>query len=252
MGRVAGRRDSSHCTEEEKIPFEDGKERRVVVISSRVIKMELGDRPHPSSIITKSYNDFKRPRPEKRIIISTPREWLMETFVASMAVLPRLPFSVVPFAIPMFVLVQALVDKGWVILFARWWSAWVSKTGTVGAIAGMGVLSVILSNIAGTNIGATALLCRMLQTWQQMHSGSGSIPDRTWWGAVYALALGVNYGAFSLTLGASLAGLSWREDLAKRGISIRRFEFARINTGIVCFAMAVGCAVLVGQVYITR
>ncbi|KAI0102486.1 hypothetical protein GGR51DRAFT_562659 [Nemania sp. FL0031] len=149
-----------------------------------------------------------------------------------MAVLPRLPFSVVPFAIPMFVLVQALVDKGWVVLFARWWSAWVLNTGTVGAIAGMGFLSVILSNIAETNIGAATLLCRVLQTWRQMHSDARSaeqlvdpIPNHTWWAAVYALAFGVNYGASSLTFGASLAGLSMHEDLAKRSIVIRRFEF---------------------------
>ncbi|KAI8628144.1 hypothetical protein F5Y19DRAFT_438315 [Xylariaceae sp. FL1651] len=191
--------------------------------------------------------------------VLTAKIWLEETFPTAMVVLRRLPFSVVPFAIPMFALVQALVDKGWVTLFARWWDAWVAKTGTVGAVAGMGFLSVILSNFAGTNIGATVLLCRVLQTWQQMHSTSEStgkppnpISDRTLWGSVYAMALGVNYGAFSISFGASLAGLSWREDLASRHIHVTGLEFIKVNLPIISVAMAVGCAVLVGEVYITR
>ncbi|KAI3322956.1 hypothetical protein HD806DRAFT_545043 [Xylariaceae sp. AK1471] len=202
-----------------------------------------------------SLSNNEHPKP----IVLAAKAWLEETFVTAMVVLRRLPFSVVPFAIPTFVLVQALVDKGWVVLFARWWNAWVIKTGTVGAVGGMGFLSVVLSNFAGTNIGATALLCRVLQTWQQMHSASESagpppdpISDRTWWGAVYAMALGVNYGAFSISFGASLAGISWREDLARKRIFVRRGEFASVNLPIISMAMAIGCAVLVGEVYITR
>jgi Na+/H+ antiporter NhaD/arsenite permease-like protein len=48
----------------------------------------------------------------------------------------------------MFVLVQALVNNGWVPVFARGWDHWVNKTGTVGSICGMGFLSVILSNVS--------------------------------------------------------------------------------------------------------
>jgi hypothetical protein len=44
--------------------------------------------------------------------------------------------------------VQALVTKGWVPVFAHGWDRWVEKTGTVGAIGGMGFLSVILCNVS--------------------------------------------------------------------------------------------------------
>lgn len=92
-----------------------------------------------------------------------------------------------------------------------------------------------------------------------MHSASESaglppdpISDRTWWGAIYAMALGVNYGAFSISFAASLAGISWREDLARKNIFVGRGEFAHVNLPMISVAMAVGCAVLVGEVYITR
>lgn len=74
--------------------------------------------------------------------------WLQETFPTVTVVLSHLPFPLVPFALAMFVLVQALVTKGWVPVFAYGWDHWVEKTGTVGAIGGMGFLSVILCNVS--------------------------------------------------------------------------------------------------------
>lgn len=75
--------------------------------------------------------------------------WCQETFPTATTVLSHLPFALVPFALCMFVLVEALVTKGWVPVFAYGWDHWVSKTGTVGAIGGMGFLSVILCNVSG-------------------------------------------------------------------------------------------------------
>jgi Na+/H+ antiporter NhaD/arsenite permease-like protein len=69
---------------------------------------------------------------------------------------------------------------------------------------------------------------------------------------VYAMALGVNYGAFSTTFSASLAGLLWRDILARKHIRVRSLDFARVNLPIIAIAMAVGSAVLVGEVYIAR
>lgn len=73
--------------------------------------------------------------------------WCQETFPTVTAVLAHLPFALVPFAFTMFILVQALVTKGWVQVFAHGWDHWVEKTGTVGAIGGMGFLSVVLCNV---------------------------------------------------------------------------------------------------------
>src|SRR5271156_6346804 len=74
--------------------------------------------------------------------------WLRETFPTATAVLTHLPLALVPFALAMFVLVQALVTKGWVPVFAHGWDHWVNKTGTVGSIGGMGFVSVILCNVS--------------------------------------------------------------------------------------------------------
>lgn len=73
--------------------------------------------------------------------------WLQDTFPTVTAVVSHLPFALVPFAFAMFVLVQALVTKGWVPVFAYGWDHWVNRTGTVGAIGGMGFLSVVLCNV---------------------------------------------------------------------------------------------------------
>jgi Na+/H+ antiporter NhaD/arsenite permease-like protein len=74
--------------------------------------------------------------------------WAQETFPAATAVLALLPVSLIPFTFCMFVLIQALVTKGWILVFAHGWENWVNKTGTMGAIGGMGFLSVILCNVS--------------------------------------------------------------------------------------------------------
>lgn len=66
------------------------------------------------------------------------------------------------------------------------------------------------------------------------------------------MALGVNYGAFSAAFSASLAGLLWRDILARKHIRARSLDFARVNLPIIAIAMTVGCVVLIGQIYITR
>lgn len=92
------------------------------------------------------------PQPEKdrtleSLAISTYR-WLQETFPTVTAVVTHMPFPLVPFAFAMFILVQALATKGWIEVFAYGWDHWVNRTGTIGAIGGMGFLSVILCNVS--------------------------------------------------------------------------------------------------------
>jgi hypothetical protein len=73
--------------------------------------------------------------------------------------------------------------------------------------------------IAGTNIGDSTLLSCVVQAWKEIHQKDGiPISDRTFWATVFSMALGVNYGAFSLAFGASLTGIMWRDVLAKQGI----------------------------------
>ncbi|KAH7394526.1 hypothetical protein BKA66DRAFT_411020 [Pyrenochaeta sp. MPI-SDFR-AT-0127] len=186
-------------------------------------------------------------------LVNHAHRWAQETFPTTMTVFHHLPLALVPFAFCMFILVQALVTKGWVPVFAYGWDHWVEKTGTVGAIGGMGFISVILCNFAGTNIGTTILICRVIQTWAKIHEQSGvPISDRTFWGTVYSMAIGVNYGAFSLAFSASLAGMLWRDILGRKHIRVGGLEFARINLPIIAITMLVGLVVLTGQIYIMR
>lgn len=72
------------------------------------------------------------------------------------------------------------------------------------------------------------------------------------WGTVYSLSIGVNYGAFSWTFYASLTGIMWREALGRQHVRVGGLEFMRVMLPIVVAAMVVACSVLVGQVYIAR
>ncbi|EPT02440.1 hypothetical protein FOMPIDRAFT_1029292 [Fomitopsis schrenkii] len=171
---------------------------------------------------------------------------LRRTFPTVSAIASRLPVPLLPFAFLTFILVNALSTQGWVALFSGWWGAWVRGTGVLGAVGGMGFLSCIFCNVCGTNIGATILLARLLQLWIAAARPS----PREQYGAVYALAVGSNFGAFTLTFSASLAGLLWRRILQQKGIHVRGLEFLSVNLPIVCVAMLVGCVVLVGEVYV--
>lgn len=66
------------------------------------------------------------------------------------------------------------------------------------------------------------------------------------------MAIGVNYGAFSAAFSASLAGLLWRDILARKHIHAKSLDFARVNLPIIAICMVVGCGVLAGEVYIMR
>lgn len=83
----------------------------------------------------------------------------------------------------------------------------------------------------------------MLQVWESNSHPSAVLH----YGSIYALALGSNYGAFTLTFSASLAGLLWRDILRRKGIHVRRQQFAVLNAGIFAVASVVSGGVLIGQ-----
>lgn len=112
------------------------------------------------------------------------------------------------------------------------------------------VRSLSRDQICGTNIGATILLARVLQLWLAAAPRTAPISPRTRDGAIYALALGSNYGAITLSFSASLAGLLWRGILRQKGIVVRAPQFARLNLPIVFTAMLTSSAVLVAEVFV--
>lgn len=127
----------------------------------------------------------------------------MATFPIFSGTLRRLPYALLPFALSQFILVEALSYTGWINVFSGWLAKVVgfSVPATVFVV---GVVSIILCNCSGTNIGATILLVKVLQH-PNFASRSGMTPKvRT--GGMLALAVGSNIGAVSFTFSASLAG----------------------------------------------
>lgn len=126
---------TSASSEEESEPKRSpSEERRIKDIEGRISReLERQQQQGPATLVS---------------VLIKARTWMQETFPTVTAVATHLPVALVPFALAMFVLVQALVTKGWVAVFAYGWDHWVIKTGTVGAIGGMAFLSVILCNVS--------------------------------------------------------------------------------------------------------
>lgn len=196
----------------------------------------------------------ERVNPQEQSGTTTPRDpkeeatpsRLHRMFPTVISVLKLMPFSLVLFSFSMFILIQGLVVTGWVQVWSSWWAVWANRTGPVGAVFGMGLISCILCNLFGTNIGATILLARVLQLWIEASHPPPRIKDA----AIFALALGSNYGAFTFSFPASLAGLLWKRLLFAKGIVVTMGQFAKLNLLPIAVAMATSSAVLVGQVYI--
>ncbi|KAI6044614.1 hypothetical protein EDC04DRAFT_2865840 [Pisolithus marmoratus] len=140
--------------------------------------------------------------------------------------LPRLPFALVPFAFSQFILIQALAHQGWVNIFADWLVKATHKD-MYATTWLVGVLGVILCNGAGTNIGATILLTKIVN--------AAALPSHSTRAAAIALAVASNIGAVSFTFSASLAGLLWKDILAQKEITVRQRDFAYWN----CFPLLV-------------
>jgi Na+/H+ antiporter NhaD/arsenite permease-like protein len=97
------------------------------------------------------------------------------------------------------------------------------------------------------------LLSRIVQAWQEIHRINGiPISERASWGTIYSLSPGLNYGAFSIAVSASLTGVMWRTVMKKEHLSVTVGEFARVNLPIIVAAMMIACSILVGQVYLVR
>ncbi|KAH9067731.1 hypothetical protein EDB87DRAFT_1585005 [Lactarius vividus] len=214
------------------------------------LPIELGVLPLSASRLEdgKPEQDIK-PELALSSLLLTCAHHVLGKFPGVWGVCKNLPVALVPFAFLMFILVQGLASQGWVHVFAHWWGAWVNKTGVVGAAAGMTIGSGLLCNICGTNIGTTILLARVVQEWQ---SSMEAVPTGVQYASVYGLAIGSNYGAFTLTFSASLAGMLWRDILRQKGIHVRGWQFAELNVGTFLVASVASGAVLIGQTLVVH
>ncbi|KAJ3561049.1 hypothetical protein NP233_g10436 [Leucocoprinus birnbaumii] len=160
---------------------------------------------------------------------------LADHFPTFFTALPRLPFALIPFAFSQFILIEALTRHGWIEIFGRW-LAIASGGKMFPAIWIIGVMGVILCNIAGTNIGATIFLTKII------HQAGFDGPTQR--AAAISLAVASNIGAVSFTFPASLAGLLWVSILKQKKITVTQWEFAKWNSLPLLFMSGVGFAVM--------
>ena len=153
--------------------------------------------------------------------------------------LPRLPFGLIPFAFSQFILIEGLAHQGWIDIFAAWLVK-ASNRQMIPTIWLIGVLGVILCNVAGTNIGATILLTKVVHAAPNFPAGSTRA-------AAIALAVASNIGAVSFTFSASLAGLLWKSILGQKGIHIKQSTFAFWNCLPLAAMTAVGLGIVTAE-----
>ena len=152
----------------------------------------------------------------------------------------RLPFSLLSFTFSQFMLVEALVYRGWTEVFAGWLShLTVDVPATVFSV---GVISIVLCSLAGTNILSTILMTKILQQYRT------PLDPKLLRAASIALAVGSNVGAINAVFSASLAGLLWRNILAQKAIHMKTREFARWNIGILPVVTIVGMLIVWAEV----
>ena len=153
--------------------------------------------------------------------------------------LPRLPFGLIPFAFSQFILIEGLTRQGWIDIFATWLVKATHRR-IIPTTWLVGVLGVILCNVAGTNIGATILLTKVVHAAPDFPASSARA-------AAIALAVASNIGAASFTFSASLSGLLWRSILASKGIQIKQSTFAFWNCLPLLVMTGVGLAIVAAE-----
>ena len=153
--------------------------------------------------------------------------------------LPRLPFGLIPFAFSQFILIEGLSHQGWIDIFATWLVKATHRQ-VIPTTWLVGVLGVILCNVAGTNIGATILLTKVVHA-------APDFPASSTRAAAIALAVASNIGAASFTFSASLAGLLWKSILENKGINIKQSTFAFWNCLPLLVMTGVGLGVVTAE-----
>lgn len=152
-------------------------------------------------------------------------------------ILSGLPWSILPFILGMFVMVEALqVVK--LLPYLAEALAVATLDNTYMGIFVVGVLSTIVCNII-SNIPMTILFTRMLQ-----HDAFVAIcRSMKMEGSALALVIGSNFGA-NFTLIGELAGIMWNAILRQRGMEISYFRFLKTSLLICPWVLAVTLAVL--------
>jgi Na+/H+ antiporter NhaD/arsenite permease-like protein len=180
--------------------------------------------------------------PPERQTLSSFVRFLAHRFPITSTTMSRLPIPILPFAMGMFILVQSLLERGWVDVIARGFARACTTPATTTFF--IGYMTVILCPFCGTNIGTTILMVEILRTPYFTAKDPQILKA-----AIYAVALGSNLGAFSVTFTGSLAGLLWKGLLKQKGIIVTPWQFAIFNLVPVVLTTTLACAIILGEIH---
>ncbi|KAI9483841.1 MAG: hypothetical protein EXX96DRAFT_479093 [Benjaminiella poitrasii] len=169
--------------------------------------------------------------------------WFGSRFPTLKAVFLRMPWTILPFSLGMFILIEALAEKGWVGIFATAMSVFAKNYAT--AVIGTVFVSILACQLLN-NLPMTILFVQIIQHSNfTMHVHD----DATMRGFLLGLIVGSNLGA-CLTLVGSLAGIMFDHILKTKGIyNLGYFQFLKWNLAILPVIALGACAVLIGEIW---
>lgn len=217
-----------------------------VATESRRASIEKVATPEEQAPESESVKETDKSKPVFHRLIAF-HEHCMEIFPTVTYVAARLPFPLLPFAFGMFILVQSLGHVGFINILAGGLGN-VCGHGYIGCSFFISLLGVILCNLGGTNIGATILLTRALQSTYFQQKLPAQEAELILRAAAYSVAFGSNVGALGGTFAASLAGLLWRDGLRQRGVLVTKLQFLTWCAVVIVPATVAGVAILLPEV----
>ncbi|KAF9545370.1 hypothetical protein EC957_011018 [Mortierella hygrophila] len=155
----------------------------------------------------------------------------------------RMPWSILPFTLSMFIMVEGLSHSGWIAIFATWATRLVPNY--IAATYAIGFISVLLCNLFN-NVPMTILVARILQHPNFANSPLTIDQPAVVRGCVLALVVGSNLGACT-TLISSLAGLMWDAVLRSKNSNVGFWNFFRWNMGVMPVVIFVALSVVVAE-----
>eukprot|EP00696_Hemimastix_kukwesjijk_P012774 gnl/Hemi2/26078_TR8750_c0_g1_i1.p1 gnl/Hemi2/26078_TR8750_c0_g1~~gnl/Hemi2/26078_TR8750_c0_g1_i1.p1 ORF type:complete len:496 (+),score=43.87 gnl/Hemi2/26078_TR8750_c0_g1_i1:372-1859(+) len=152
----------------------------------------------------------------------------------------RMPWSVIPFILGMFVLVQTLVQSGTTDSIAALLAA--PCTYIWSSVLTMTLVSILLCNIIN-NQPMTILVTRVMQ------SANFTLGPSALRGAVFTVVMGSNFGC-NFTLIGALAGIMWVKILATKNIEMNFSLFCHYGFLATIPVVLVYCATIIAELYI--
>ncbi|ORZ20752.1 arsenical pump membrane protein-domain-containing protein [Absidia repens] len=194
--------------------------------------------------------DDKRRAWKRMVMMNSKRltSWWRQksTSMVTLVVWRRLPWTILPFSLGMFVLVEILSDVGWTGIFASGLVVVVTKN-YMAAVVGMLVITIVLCQLLN-NLPTTILLTRVIQhDVFAIHMQHDPAVKQA---VLLGLIAGSNLGA-CLTLVGSLAGIMFEHILKTKGIyTLGYFQFVKWNLLLLPSIVVVVSCILILELYI--